>query len=558
MAYGYKNVYQVGNFGLSAACEINVVCPLGNGWENERNSVALGISGNGTGLFSGSLIMNTCATNRPYFLTANHVYEQAPPVRDVTGWRFTFQAWSSTCPNPGINSDGVTYNGSAYRANWAGSDFCLVELNTTPPANSGINYAGWNRNTAGITQTTIIHHPMGDVMKITRDNDAPVAVVHPDINNLNCWRLIVENGNGATEGGSSGSPYFDQNHRIIAQHYGISDDQLSLPVCNQFTKYGGRFNVSWTGGGTNSTRLSNWLDPTGTGAMTTNTTNVASLINTDISISGPIIFCTSATYSVNTTLPVTWSATPSGIVNLPPNGNQVTVSKSASGYVTLKATISSACVPNPKIASFGKICVGTPSPYVGGTFNDGGIGANQSLGNTYNQVYNRTVYVSLFGASNEFTWDLNSYSGNTTWYHPAGYDGMIINFGNPLPVYYGDYVGFSLTRTNQCGIATEPLFFSYAGATQYYIVAPNPVKSTFTITQIEQKSKELTSGKKQHDISLRKMQIVDKMGNIVREKVYPNATKSAIVNTANLKSDVYTVRLYTKDNVESHRIIIQH
>lgn len=63
IAYGYKNVYQVGNFGQSASCEINVICSLGNGWENERNSVALGISGDGSGLFSGSLIMNTCATN---------------------------------------------------------------------------------------------------------------------------------------------------------------------------------------------------------------------------------------------------------------------------------------------------------------------------------------------------------------------------------------------------------------------------------------------------------------------------------------------------------------
>ncbi|MEJ7679961.1 MAG: hypothetical protein WKG06_19300 [Segetibacter sp.] len=42
------------------------------------------------------------------------------------------QAWSSTCPYPGTNSNGVTYNGSALRANWSGADFCLVELNNTP------------------------------------------------------------------------------------------------------------------------------------------------------------------------------------------------------------------------------------------------------------------------------------------------------------------------------------------------------------------------------------------------------------------------------------------
>lgn len=143
IAYGYKELYsKVGGFGQSGSCEINVLCPLGSGWESERNSVALGISGDGSGTFSGSMIMNTCSTNKTFFLTANHVYELASPVKNVSAWRFTFQAWSPTCA-PSQNSNGVTYNGSTLRANWANSDFCLVELNNIPPANSEINYAGW-------------------------------------------------------------------------------------------------------------------------------------------------------------------------------------------------------------------------------------------------------------------------------------------------------------------------------------------------------------------------------------------------------------------------------
>lgn len=52
IAYGYKEVYKtekVGGFGQSGACNLNVLCPLGNGWDPERNSVALGISGDGNG-----------------------------------------------------------------------------------------------------------------------------------------------------------------------------------------------------------------------------------------------------------------------------------------------------------------------------------------------------------------------------------------------------------------------------------------------------------------------------------------------------------------------------
>ncbi|MEJ7679960.1 MAG: hypothetical protein WKG06_19295 [Segetibacter sp.] len=40
IAYGYKEIYetQVGRFGQSASCEINVVCSLGTGWEKEKYS----------------------------------------------------------------------------------------------------------------------------------------------------------------------------------------------------------------------------------------------------------------------------------------------------------------------------------------------------------------------------------------------------------------------------------------------------------------------------------------------------------------------------------------
>lgn len=68
IAYGYKEVYaKVNGFGTSGPCEINVLCPLGNGWASERNSVALVLSDNGSDWCSGAMIMNTCNTNRPFF-----------------------------------------------------------------------------------------------------------------------------------------------------------------------------------------------------------------------------------------------------------------------------------------------------------------------------------------------------------------------------------------------------------------------------------------------------------------------------------------------------------
>lgn len=265
VGYGYKKIYktEVGDFGDSESCNINVLCATGTGWENERNSVAIVLNGSSTSFCTGALITNSCNFNIPYVLTANHCFSGS-----VSNWKYTFQAWSPTC-SPSQNATGITFNGSTLRARHAGSDFCLVELNQVPPSNSGLFYSGWSRTTTGITETTLIHHPKGDVMKISRDLNAPTTAT---FDGASSWRVGLDV--GATEGGSSGCPYYDQNHRIIGQHFGHSEG--GIPVCDRVFKFGGRFHVSWTGGGTNSTRLSNWLDPNSSGTMTTNTTSIAS------------------------------------------------------------------------------------------------------------------------------------------------------------------------------------------------------------------------------------------------------------------------------------------
>lgn len=340
IAYGYKELYQpqVGAFGASQACNINVMCALGTGWQNERNAVNLILNSSGNALCSGAMVMNTCNTTRPFVLTANHCFSGS-----VTGWRFTFLAFSPTC-TPNQNSDGITFNGATLRANSAATDFCLVEMNNTPAANSGINYAGWSRNTAGITQTTIIHHPAGDVMKITRDNQAPTFA---NFGGATCWALVTDA--GTTEGGSSGSPYFDQNRRIIGQHFGIND--AFLPICQQVNKFGGRFDLSWTGGGTNATRLSNWLDPNNSGAQTTNTTNIANLNGPVLTMTGPASICNSATAYAVTGVPagtgITWTSSSPGIASIAGTGTTATLTPAGRGFVTITATVNQAagCPP---------------------------------------------------------------------------------------------------------------------------------------------------------------------------------------------------------------------
>ncbi|MBL7727556.1 MAG: trypsin-like peptidase domain-containing protein, partial [Dinghuibacter sp.] len=277
IAYGYKNIFvdKVAGFGLSGACNINVLCPQGNNWVAERNSVVFIARSNGTALCSGAMLMNTCNTDIPYILTADHCFQADV---NVAAWRIHFQAWSATC-TPSQNSDGLLFNGSTLRANWGPSDFCLVQLNQVPAPNSGIHYAGWSRATTAATSGSGIHHPRGDVMKISTYNTPLVREDNPSrcgSNPVGELQWVVQWAEGVTEGGSSGSPLFDQNRRVVGQLSG-GPSACSQPANCRFDMYG-RFDNSWTGGGTNATRLSNWLDPINTNAQTTNTTNIINLI----------------------------------------------------------------------------------------------------------------------------------------------------------------------------------------------------------------------------------------------------------------------------------------
>ena len=237
-----------GPYGNSGACNINVNCPEGADWQIEKKSVALIIDG-GNASCTGALVNNTANDGTPYFLTANHC------LGNPNTWVYLFNHEATSCNGSSGPTLQTISSGDLVASN-GGSDFALIELSSAPPASYEVQYVGWDRSDdESVTASTSIHHPSGDVMKICFDEDNPY---HANQGGAAVW-YIDEWEDGVTEPGSSGSPLFDQNHRIIGQLYG-GYAACSGEVNNGEADWYGRFGVSWDGDSP-ETRLKDWLDP---------------------------------------------------------------------------------------------------------------------------------------------------------------------------------------------------------------------------------------------------------------------------------------------------------
>ena len=262
VVHGYKDIDNA--LGLkvneSGACNMDVICSDGLPWANEIKSVVRILSG-GT-LCTGTLVNNTAQDGTPYVLTAEHCN---PQNMGNAVFRFNYDSpicGSQTVANSQAPSGSPqTINGSSFIASKQDSDFGLVELNSVPPASYDVFYAGW-RNTSAVSSTAVcIHHPSGDVKKISFDDDPLQNSSQNGVSN-NMWEVETWERSTTTEQGSSGSALWDQDHYIVGTLFG------GPAACgNSLSDFYGKFSMSWTGNNSAAPnqRLSNWLDPTNSG-----------------------------------------------------------------------------------------------------------------------------------------------------------------------------------------------------------------------------------------------------------------------------------------------------
>lgn len=270
------------------ACQVNVACSESTGWEDQVDAVVhyTFSSGGGTFVCSASLINNTSEDCTPYILTATHCGE----VTTSAGlnnhvWYFNYQnpncvpGATAQYPKPSSTATGGIFRASS-KNTWNnatagnnqvfGTDFTLVELpsGTTLPTNAF--FAGWDRSATASPSGVGIHHPAGHDKKIsTYTGSLSSTTYNGGITNahwLVTWNATT-NGHGVTEGGSSGSPIFNNSGLIVGMLSGGSSFCTNTGAPDLY----GKIDVSWDPSGAAADgRLKDWLDPTNTGAMTQN------------------------------------------------------------------------------------------------------------------------------------------------------------------------------------------------------------------------------------------------------------------------------------------------
>lgn len=273
VVHGYRfiKVGHNGNaFDSSGCCMVNINCEEGQEWQNEKKAVAM-ILVNGERVCTGSLINTTSLCQTPLFLTANHCLNDSigedALKPDLPYYSFYWNYESPGCLRDSIEPSCYSTSGATILANNKFSDFALFRLAEDPIniPNYTPYYLGWDNSGDSGDPGVCIHHPRGDVKKISTVASKPVSTGSKQYFWQVSWKSTL-NGHGTTEFCSSGSPLLTADHKVIGQLQGGTSSCSCLSGTDKY----GKFSVSWTGTIKEhefNRRLDCWLDSLGTGVQ---------------------------------------------------------------------------------------------------------------------------------------------------------------------------------------------------------------------------------------------------------------------------------------------------
>lgn len=274
--------YVEGDYGFNSsdACMVNVNCTEGDLYRKQQRSVVRIDAPTEDGLisFTGTLVNNTSGDCRPYVLTSNYEFLKEGNV-DLESFVFYFNYEVLNCgeelEEPALQSlTGCKYRASSTdleAGNSVKSDFCLLELNDAIPEEYNAYMSGWSINNNVSNEGVSIHHPVGDVKKISSYNEAVQSASYAEYDPASLdegdyhWKLKftnTDNGLGMIQPGSIGAPLFDDNGYLIGT---LSGSEANCLLTDKYV-YFGKMAQHWSSNGSESYRqLKSWLDPDNSG-----------------------------------------------------------------------------------------------------------------------------------------------------------------------------------------------------------------------------------------------------------------------------------------------------
>lgn len=239
-------------YGSSGSCNIDINCYNIAPYKTIKNSVVR-IVYDGGYRCTGTLVNNTLNDKHNYVLTAEHCINDELTANTAV---FYFGYESPYCDGPDAEHT-QSVSGSSLIATGGTLDFTLLEILEPIPFEYHPYYAGWDYSGTPPESSFAIHHPQGDVKKISFENDVLTTTSYiTDYLPYTHW-LVNAWDEGTTEGGSSGCPIFNYDGYIV----GTLTGGWASCTHPEFSDYFQKFDRSWDYFSSPDQQLKYWLDP---------------------------------------------------------------------------------------------------------------------------------------------------------------------------------------------------------------------------------------------------------------------------------------------------------
>jgi hypothetical protein len=245
------------------------------------------------------------------------------------------------------------------------------------------------------------------------------------------------------------------------------------------------------------------------------------------------------------------------------SGSSVTVTKISNGSVILNATVTTnnTCSPNPINVSF--------TLPIGGTLTQTGTVTTTAQSpsivrnwGTYNNVPQGSSSAPIIVNMNSSSWVNFIYSSGpvATWFRSGSYYNQITIM--PLmPNFFSQNIVFTIESQNECGVNRSNISYfanNFNGPLYRIATSPNPAKGNVTINIISNdESKNLKKSDRPNNlIWLKKIDILDYEGTVVKSYNFNKNTKNYSININGIKKGIYVLRTFDGKNYISDKIQI--